>query len=188
MKMKVLAIHIVLTSHSSAEGKCFFMRNKKECKFSEGPRTSTVLPSTRAPSSSLLNSCMVGCIQASHSTKRARSASESDCCGVSILGGTPDSARYDPEQPDLALKLHLTLKLAVLWVGVWPGDTERSLPLQDVLWFSLKPLKLVPCAARATQSRTVTMLWHRPCSQQHKQCLSFQGWRQDVSVARAVMV
>lgn len=129
MKMKVPAIHIVFTSHSSTEGKCFFMSNKKECKSSEGPRASSVLPSAQTPTSSLLNSCMVGCIQVSHSIKRALSASESHCCGVSILGGTPASARYDPEQPDLPLKLHLALKLSVLWVGVWPGDTERSLPL-----------------------------------------------------------
>lgn len=50
MKMKVPATCIALTSHSSAEGNCFFMRQKKECmcnsNISEGPRTSAVLPST----------------------------------------------------------------------------------------------------------------------------------------------
>lgn len=129
MKMKVAAIHIVLTSHSSTEEHCFFMRNKKECISSEGLRTSTVLASTQTPASSVQNSCMVGCTHVPHSTRRAMSASESDCYGVSILGGTPVPARYDPEQPDLTLKLPLALKWAVLWVGVWPGDTERSLLL-----------------------------------------------------------
>ena len=79
-KMKVPATHIALTSHSSADCNWFFMRNKQEClcnsNIAEGLRTSAVLPSTWTPINSLLNSCMVGCIEVSHSFKRAMSASD----------------------------------------------------------------------------------------------------------------
>lgn len=44
MKMKVAAIHIVLTSHSSTEVNCFFMRIKKEFKSSEGPGPALCCP------------------------------------------------------------------------------------------------------------------------------------------------
>lgn len=50
MKMKVPAALIALTSHSTAEVNCFFLRNNKECmcnsNISTGLRTLTVLPST----------------------------------------------------------------------------------------------------------------------------------------------
>lgn len=152
---KEQASHIALTSHFSVEDNCFFSRGTRR--------------NANATATSLKNQDISLCwpvhelplahqIAAWWAVFKYRATSREqwviqiiDCCGVSIVGATPVSAGSNPEQPDLTLKLHLTLKLALLWVGIGPGKTERPRPTQVFLSFSPNLLKWVTCIARMTK-------------------------------------